>query len=193
MPRLAAFLGGALLGGAVLAACTAPRTAMISREHISATYSSLVLNAAGRYDGVALEVVGNPFVAQQADVNRAVLDNVRDTRLAANIPFTLDPPDPRSPYRLVVIFDAASGISHPQVCKGSRRQADTPAGGVRMMMTYCLGEKAVTSLRARQGGLNGPGDPAFGRFVRNATAALFPPTTEIHDTGGRDKGGGFFD
>jgi hypothetical protein len=43
-----------------------------------------------------------------------------------------------------------------------------------MMMTYCWGDRALSSLRAKQGGIVGPDDPKLRNLVQQATLKLLP-------------------
>lgn len=184
----------ALAATASLAACQSPGTDMILSDYIAPTYNPTLLNAAARYDAVPVEVVGNPFGGDPAALAEVVAESVRETPLASQIPFQPATEAMGAPYRLVVIFDAARSQGFASVCsRGSRRRADTAGPGLRMMMTYCLGSQTITSLRLRHGGFDtteGPDTPAFRRLVQNATAALFPPRTEIRGNSG--DGDGFF-
>jgi len=184
----------ALVSTLSLAACESPGTDMILSDYIAPTYNPTLLNAAARYDAVPVEVTGNPFGGDKERLTRVIADSVRETPLASRIPFAPATAAMTAPYRLVVIFDPARNLGFASVCeRGSRRQAETPGPGLRMMMTYCLGRDAITSLRLRHGGFDGaegPDTPAFRRLVQNATAALFPPRTEIRGNNG--DGDGFF-
>lgn len=175
-----------LLLAAILTACASQRGIIISRAYIAPTYGPTLLNSAGKYDGVKLEIVGNPFDAPEELVDAAVADAVMNTGFASRLPLTTGEADPRSPFRMVVLFEPAIDINFEDICRGSRKQADQPAATTQMMLTYCFGDSALTSLRARRGGLRRPDDPAFDSFVRNATAALFPPRDE---TGTNGRGG----
>jgi len=174
----------------MLAACASQRGIVISRDHIAAIYGPTILNSAGKYDGVKLEVVGNPFAAPEAAVHAATAEAIRTTGFASRLPLTTGDADPRSPFFLVALFSPAIDINFDDVCYGSRKQAPTPPETTELMLTYCFGESALTSLRARRGGIAGPEDPRFDSFVRNATAALFPPRDE---TAGDGRDDGFFD
>jgi len=171
----------------VLAACTAPRQDVITRSYLAPTYGPNTLAAARTYDATPVEIVGNPFPVPREAVTARVVEAINGTGAVGKVTFTTGETDPRNPYRLVVLFDPSATIGHAQVCDGSRRQADQPARGIAMMLTYCLGRKALTSLRARTAGIDGPDDPAFRRFLRNAMTALFPPQSEVRRNGGRAR------
>jgi len=175
---------------AVLAACASQRGIVMTRSYIAPTYGPTILNSAGKYDGVKLEVVGNPFAAPDEAVHAATAEAIRTTGFASRLPLTTGEADPRSPFRLVALFSPAIDINFDDICYGSRKQAATPPEKTELMLTYCFGEGALTSLRARRGGIAGPDDPRFESFVRNATAALFPPRDE---TAGDGRDDDFFD
>lgn len=169
-----------------LGSCT-QHGALITRAYISPTYSPTVINSAARYDILPVEVAGTPFSGNNTRLAEAVVSAIRNVGSVANLPFAPagDHPSPKTPYRMVVLFDAAPDISHYNVCNGSRKR-DAAGASVRMMLTLCLGKDVVTSLRARRKGLTGPEAPDFRRFVKNATAALFPRRDETRGDGSRD-------
>lgn len=175
-----------------LAACTAPKQDIITRSYLAPTYGPTTLSAARKYDSVPVDIVGNPFPVPDAILASRVIDALNTTGSAGDLTFTAGPADPKTPYQMVVVFDPSPGMTHQQVCRGARRQTEDPGTGVPMMLTYCLGKKPLTSLRARQTGFDGPDDPAFTRFVRNATTALLPKRNRIKDGGGPDGNGDFF-
>lgn len=174
-----------------LAACATGQTAIITHEYFAPTYGPKLLNSAGKYQAVPVEIVGNPFAAPKATVDAAMMNAVRRTAYGGRIAFTANPEgEVRSPFRLVAIFTPSPRIGHADVCTGSREQERQPLGGLELMMTYCFGERALSSVRARRADLGGPDDPAFDRFVRNTAAALFQPRKE--DGNGPD-GDDFFE
>ena len=173
-------------------ACTAPRQDVITRSYLAPTYGPTTLSAARKYDATPVDIAGNPFPVPDNLVKEHVVEAVNGAGAVGNQRFAAEGTDPRNPYRLVVLFQPSTTIGHPRVCRGARTQAEDPGPGVEMMLTYCLGKKALSSLRARQSGFDGPDDPAFRRFLRNAMSALFPPRNEIRRNGGRDGNNGFF-
>lgn len=175
----------AVLGVLALAGCAAGSMTVYTHEYFAPTYSPRLMNTAGKYDAVPVDIVGNPFDAPKPSLDAAVVDAVRRTAYGGRIAFTANPSgDVRSPFRLVAIFMPSHRIGHADVCAGSRTLATEPPDRFEMMLTYCFGGQSLTSLRARGAGFSGPADPAFDRFVRNATATLFRPRKE--DVNGRD-------
>lgn len=178
-PALAVALAG------LLAACAGAATPVIWREYIAPTYGPKLLNSAGQSRQVPAEIVGNPFAAAKPALDAAVMRAVRETAYGSRIPLTTTPQaDLRPAFRLVAIFAPSRTIGPFDVCTGSRRQAQAPAGPLVLMLTYCFNDQPLSSLRARSTGLRGPDDPAFARFVRNAAAVLFQMRRE--DADGRD-------
>jgi hypothetical protein len=174
-----------------ITACATGQTAVITHEYFAPTYGPKLLNSAGKYNAVPVEIVGSPFAAPKPAVDTAVMNAVRRTAYGGRVAFTANPEGQiRSPFRLVAIFTPSQRIGHADVCAGSREQERQPLGGLELMMTYCFGEQALSSVRARRAQLDGPADPAFDRFVRNTTATLFQPRKQ--DGNGPDAND-FFD
>ena len=171
-----------------VAGCTNGTPATMTRSYISTNLSPSLIAAGSRYDGVKLEVVGNPFEASQDTVDSRILDAMRQIYPLANIPLTVGEADPESPYRMVILFNADPRLTHRQVCQGRRDRTDTPGATVKMMLAYCLSEDTISSLWAEQRGIRSPADPKFQQFIRNTARAAFPSGAYIRGNGQPDNG-----
>jgi hypothetical protein len=161
-----------------LAACTTGIPDVIERPYVSHNYSRSLIVGANQYETTKLEVTGRTFDAPADRLDKAVLDAISDVGLLSTIPLTTGNADERNPYRLIVQFAPDPGLSHRGVCEGNRRSLEASDGDVSFMMTYCLGRKPITSLRARQQGISGLDDPAFAKLLRNAATVAFSPSHE---------------
>lgn len=161
-----------------LSACTAGSPDVIERPYVSHNYSRSLIVGANQYETTKLDVTGRPFDVPADRLNQTVLDAVSDVGLLSTIPLTTGNADERNPYRLIVQFAPDPGLSHRGVCEGNRRSLEASDRDISFMMTYCLGKKPITSLRARQQGITGLDDPAFAQLLRNAATVAFSPSHE---------------
>jgi len=163
----------------LLAAC-AGGTTVISNEYRSSTYDPKVLNYPAGKGRLYTEVVGHPFGGPDDALAARVLSTFEKAHFGNPVPLTTDPAqvEKSGGYRLVALFDPAIDINYGDVCAGNRKQQPASGGETTVLLTYCLGNKAITSVRARQSGLGGVDDPAFEGFLAQASSALFPPRPE---------------
>jgi hypothetical protein len=169
-----------------LTACAGGTPSVVDRPFISPNYSRSLVIGANQYDSTKLEVVGQPFGESRATVAQQTLDAVGQVGLLSTIALTTGDAPPRNPYRLIVQYAPGRYLTHRQVCAGDRAtEGENDGRQVRVMLTYCLRDDPIVSLRARKGGINGIDDPAFGRFVRDVATVAFSPRNE-----GLQKGNG---
>ena len=167
-----------------LAACASESFTTTTHVDRSGSYSPRLVYAASKYDAVKMDVAGNPFPGSGAAFSRVVYDAVSTTSVARPIPLTLGQGDPDSGYRMIVVANPASRFDRHAACRGERRHADRTGGSVELLMTYCLWQRSITSLRARRDGVTGPGDPALHDMVQQAMVQMFPPIDETRHGGG---------
>ena len=110
------------------------------------------------------EVAGNPFGIPQADLQRLVNN-------------TIQPPGAKSEYgqgvRVHFAFGETASDRH-LACSAQGNQVMT-GGNISMVAALCRGgDSALTYLVASVDNVNGPSDPRFESFLRQATVQLFP-------------------
>jgi hypothetical protein len=154
---------------------------VITKEYRNTTYAPRVLSYPAAEGGLYTEVVGRPFSADREALARKVTSVMERAHFGNKVPVTTDPAQrDRSSYRLVALFDPDRRVDYGDVCQGKRTQAGTDAasGTTTMLLTFCRGSKVISSLKARQGGIDGLDDPAFENFLAQASVALLPPRPE---------------
>jgi hypothetical protein len=181
----------ALLAAAGLAGCAgvaAPGSSpVVTQEFVSSNYEPSMLGFAQSRGGVALDLAGAPF-GQPAALDARVAALLGETHFGPEVDFVPEPgPDFDSIYRVVMVFDAPSASSAPQLCRGPAPELPANAAdGLRVMAVYCWGGDRLTSAVASIGPLAGLDDPAFARTIRALGLALFPPAS-ANDERRRDR------
>lgn len=168
------------------AACTSTDVVLSPTSYYGA-YTPSVLNYSATSGGILVEVVGNPFDAPKADLERSITGAMAGSHFGPQVDFVTTPPeDFRSPYRIVMVFDSTQGYTQAKLCA----QTDTiqPEAGetVRAHAALCAAEQPLTGVNGRVSDVTGPDDPKFGRFIAQMTTNLLPPTNP--DRRGGDHG-----
>lgn len=132
--------------------------------------------AAGR--DLKTDVEGNPFAMPQEAFAAAVTDAMQRAHFGPATTFTTTPGETaRLNYRVRLLFNGPAASTGAAVCAGEPAGvAPSPeAGAVRLLAAFCNGERPLTYLSARIGGIPDAHDPAFRDFMRQVTVTLFPP------------------
>lgn len=169
---------------AVVAGCAG--TAVITSEYLTSTYHPRFLNSVAKYGALRTQIVGNPFDAPKQEVDAAITRVMSRAHPGPQFPLVTSPDEParRSPYRVVVLFDPASYLARNQVCVGDTRQGQPVAGRIRMLMVFCTGSYAISSLVAQLPSVASPDDSRFAAALGQATITLMPPTPAEPDAAG---------
>ena len=168
------------------ASCT-PTDVVLSPTTFYGTYTPTVLNNAATTGGMLVEVVGNPFDAPKADLERSITGAMAGSHFGPRVDFVTTPPeDFRSPYRIVMVFDSEQGYTVLKLC--SQTDSITPAAteSVRVHTALCAAEKPLTGVSGRVADVTGPQDPKFRRMISQITTNLLPPFNP--DRGDGDRG-----
>jgi len=186
----------AILTGA--AAC-APRLVVLSPTNFYIAYTPTVVNSAAASGGILVEVVGNPFDAPQADLERTITSAMTGSHFGPPVNFVTTPPeDFRSPYRIVMVFDAAQGYGEAKLCREGRSiepsgavdQGDGEGGGggkvVKVYAGLCAGQGPLTGVNGRVGEVTGLDDPKFRQLISQLTTNLLPPFNPDRRDGGSE-------
>ena len=188
MPRYASLAMGAVLAGSLAACAGSPK---IAYTYVSDSYTQSFLSYAARRGGMLTEVVGNPFQADKASLDRQVTDSFETSHFGPRLPFFTEPPeDFSSSYRVVVLFNAAAYANAARLCSDPerpQRTAEQYGETVYVLAAFCSSESRVTSAGGSLTGANGPDDPAFRHFMSQLSLQLFPPRAPD----GNDRGRGF--
>ncbi len=163
-------LGLALAGG--LSACAA---GAVDPAYIS-TWDPRTVNYLAAKGPVYTQVVGNPFKAPQVTLERSVTSAMSGANAGQPLSFsTRKDPNNTSPYRVVVIFNAAAGLGPQKLCGATAGPGKQTDGPVRVVAVLCAGDLRETSVTARLAPAPaGPDAPALAGVLRQMTRALFP-------------------
>lgn len=160
---------------ALLAGCAAlPGQTVITHERQASTYSPQIVNYTASRGGLYVEVVPGRLARAPQRFEQQTLAALRRSRVGNLVALTPDPAvGEATSTRLVVLFDPGA-VEAYDVCAGAREQSRDGAPG-HVMMTFCQGQKPMTSVRARNAAVSAARSPEFTEMLQAASAALFPP------------------
>jgi hypothetical protein len=161
---------------------------VLSPTSYDGVYTPTVLNYAATSGGILVEVVGNPFDAPKAELERATTDAMTGSHFGPAVDFVTTKPEGfRSPYRIVLVFDPTQGYTPSKLCRQTQyiepgtgeivKEYIEPGTGeiVKVHAVLCAGERALTGVSGRAGELTGPDDPQFRKLISQITTNLLPP------------------
>ena len=157
------------------AACSNTRV-VLSPTTFYGAYTPTVLNTAATSGGILVEVVGNPFDAPKADLERSITGAMTGSHFGQIVDFVTTPPEGfRSPYRIVMVFDATQGYTPLKLC-GETRSIEPGIGEtVHVQTALCAAEKPLTAVSGRVSNATGPDDPKFRHLISQITRNILPP------------------
>ncbi len=140
-------------------------------------YTPTVLNYASTHGGILIEVVGNPFEVPKEELDRAVARIMAGSHFGPNVAFVTEPPeDFRSPYRVVLLFDARPGMSAHALCGSGVDTVPRETGGkLRVHAVLCARDAPLTAVSGSVSGDVGLDDSRFRKLLGQITINLFPP------------------
>lgn len=178
-----------------LAACVAETTN--SRVAHGDAYSLFAGAAGGREMPVV--VVNNPFSIADAALGEAVTDAMQGHANGPETRFTTRPSTNVEPrFRIVVMFDPATGLADHNLCKARVRDLPSrpggPGDGLDVVMAFCgapwlrsafcrgtavCGGTALLSVVNGSAPAAGPGDEGFRSLIAAMTRDLIPSRSDI--------------
>ncbi len=161
-------------------------TVVLSPTSFYAAYTPTVLNYAATHGGILTEVTGNPFDAPQEDLEQAVTQSMTGSHFGPRVAFVTTPPEEfSSPYRAVLVFDAAQHHPELKLCRFDHGINPQTGDKVRVHAALCANESPLTAVSGEVGEASDPGDPRFRQLIRQITVNLFPP---FNPDRGSDRG-----
>ncbi len=149
---------------------------VLSPTSFYAAYTPTVLNYAATHGGILMEVVGNPFDAPQKDLEQAITQSMTGSHFGLKVAFATTPPEEfASPYRVVMVFDAAQNHTDSKLCRFDHGIDPQTGDKVRVHSALCAKDKPLTAVSGEVADASGPGDPRFRQLIRQITVNLFPP------------------
>ena len=171
-----------VLAGAA-SACTSTDVVLSPTSYYGA-YTPSVLSYSATSGGILVEVVGNPFDAPKADLERSITGAMAGSHFGPRVDFVTTPPeDFRSPYRIVMVFDSTQGYTQAKLCAQTETIQPEAGETVRAHAALCAAEQPLTGVNGRVSDVTGPDDPKFGRFIAQMTTNLLPPTNPDRRSG----------
>ncbi len=175
-----------LLLALVLLSATAcsTNTVVLSPTSFYAAYTPTVLNYAATHGGILTEVTGNPFDAPQEDLEQAITQSMSGSHFGPRVAFVTTPPEAfSSPYRVVLVFDAAQNHTDLKLCRFDHGIAPQTGDKVRVHAALCANESPLTAVSGEVGEASDPGDPRFRQLIRQITVNLLPPFNPDRSSG----------
>ena len=164
------------LAGLVAAACSGPSTVP---GVIDSAYGPQVINYAASRGGMPVQVVGNPFPVAKAELDRIVTTTMERSYFGQRMPFfTERPPDFRSPYHIVLIFNPTLGTNNQALCVEPDQPTAVEPGRLRIMAALCSSERRLTSSNGQMAMVEDPTALAFRQILSQITYDLLPPYGE---------------
>jgi len=174
----------AILAGAATA-CTSTDVVLSPTSYFGA-YTPTVLNNAATTGGMLVEVIGNPFDAPKADLERSITGAMTGSHFGPHVDFVTTPPEGfSSPYRIVMVFDSNQGYTQIKLCGQTGSIAPEPGESVRVHTALCAADKPLTGVSGRVRDVTGPDDPKFRRLIAQITTNLLPPNNPDRRDGDR--------
>ncbi len=158
---------------ALLAGCVTGSGVVVHNQYRAADYNFVTAQYYNANKPSYLEVHNNPFGNDNADGRLASLMTGKNAGQA--IPFTADRNYAGGNTKFVLIFDPPSSLTGYAACN----LADGKTGSVserrhEILLSYCIGGKDKSSLRASAGTLSGLDDPKLENLLARATRELLP-------------------
>lgn len=186
-----------MLAGA--AAC-APRLVVLSPTNFYIAYTPTVVNSAAGSGGILVEVIGNPFDAPHADLERTITSAMTGSHFGPPVDFVTTPPEGfRSPYRIVMVFDSVQAYGEAKLCRegrsivpsagdqdGAAEQGGEGGQVVKVYAALCAGQGPLTGVNGRVGEVTGLDDPKFRQLISQLTTNLLPPFNPDRRDGGSE-------
>jgi hypothetical protein len=174
LSRVAACFGLLLLLGAC--AGNAGPYGLVYNRQLDA-YSPSVLGYSAARGGINLELPNNPFPLPREDFERVIGQALYGAAPASPFAFyaaSHRPEEFNSPYRVIVLLDAARGARSEIICKGA--QQPVAGGGPEMgiLMTLCVGDKLMSTVTGSIARPAGPEDYGLTRLLRHMVFLLMP-------------------
>jgi len=139
------------------------------------SYDPATVNYVAARGPLHTEVLGNPFAASRAELERAVTEAMSGANPGQPMQFSTEKDlRNRSPYRLVVVFNPGREIGPQKLCEGTAAPSAEADGTIRILAAFCADGSRETSVAGRLGQVTGPNDPALRTLLRHMTAELFP-------------------
>ncbi len=165
-----------LLFALLSATACSTNTVVLSPTNFYGAYTPTVLNYASTRGGILVDVTGNPFDDPQEDLEQAITQAMTGAHFGVRVAFITTPPeDFASPYRVVMVFDAAQNHTNLKLCRFDHGIDPQTGEKVRVHAALCTNESPLTAVSGEVGEASDPGDPRFRQLIRQITVNLLPP------------------
>jgi len=149
---------------------------VLSPTTIYGAYKPTLLNYAVNSSGILVEVVGNPFDVQKADLERAITRAMTGSNFGPRVDFVTTKTEGfRFPYRIVMVFDPTQNYTPSKLCKQTENIEPGSGQIVKAHAALCAGAGALTGVSGRVGDVTSPDDPEFRQLISQITTNLLPP------------------
>lgn len=161
----------ALASMLMLGACAdGPRAVSISNEDYAVAYDYNDFRAATDGKDFPVLIAGRPFAdLTTEETARRLLPVLQTNKPRPRLTFVLQA---TGNYRLVLLFDPASGATAGRVCKGDTGSGAHVAGQVTVFAVYCRNDLALSQAVGRAPAAR-PEDPAVARLFADLFQTVF--------------------
>ena len=182
------FLALAVAGSVAVAGCAS--AVLMQSSNDTQTIPGLLgtFIYAGAERDMKTVIVGNPFSAPKAEVDRVIVDSMQGRNNGPRTHFTTTPSENvRAGYPVVMMFDPPRGMLKDDICGDTGKLLPEPAGDrIRLLTGFCAGDELLSWVAASISRVATPSDPAFGNMVSQSVRNLIPPDDDDPDGGTRD-------
>ncbi len=161
----------ALASMLMLGACAdGSRAVSVSNEDYAVAYDYNDFRTATDGKEFPVLIAGRPFAGLTTEETaRRLLPVLQANKPRPRLTFVLQA---TGTYRLVLVFDPASGATAGRVCKGDTGSGPHVAGQVTVFAVYCRNDLALSQAIGRTSAAS-PEDPAVGRLFRDVFQTVF--------------------
>jgi hypothetical protein len=142
-------------------------------------YDGSYVPAEWRGNDLPVTVRGSPFAVPQTEFAGAVIDAMQGATFGVPTRFIPATQGAAPAYRVVMIFNPQAGLGYGAVCARPEPPdavfGEAGAAQVRLLATFCRGDRAMTSAEGRIPGDGGPTSAGFRRGIGEFAMQLFPP------------------
>ena len=120
---------------------------VLSPTSFDGAYTPTVLNYSATSGGMLVEVIGNPFDAPKADLERSITGAMTDSHFGPHVDFVTTPPEGfRSPYRIILVFDSTQNYTPYKLCSQTESIQPAASDTVRAQAALCADRKPLTGV-----------------------------------------------
>ena len=125
---------------------------------------------------IVTQIAGNPFGLPKRQFDDAIRRDLATSVVVGTAKFVAEADDETlAPFKVVVAFNTASGVSNRTLCQQGANTPVTPhEGQINVKMAFCDGDRLKSGSAAWVGGASTVDDKRFRDLVKQAAIAMLP-------------------